>query len=118
MSICGIHCGTQEASSECNFGAYLEDALRDHLVCEISNENIQRGLLVALLMAVKHAIVMESAQSIEGRPPANGGEDRYTSKSACPLGTPSVIVVETRLMKQATSISKLYLPSLWEAGPH
>jgi len=51
----------------CEFGAYLNDALRDHLVCELSNANIQKRLLsedcLTLARALKIAQGMEAAES-------------------------------------------------------
>ena len=49
----------------CNFGGYLNDALRDQLVCGMRNENIQKRLLstaeLTLEKAVNIAVGMETA---------------------------------------------------------
>ena len=76
-------------AARCNFGAYLEDALRDRLVCGVSNENIQRGLLAEadldLAKAVKRAVAMEAAQSFAGLEgsSADGREDGCAPKDPC-----------------------------------
>ena len=54
-------------AAKCAFGAYLDEALRDRLVCGLQNEQIQRGLLseadLDLEKAVKRATAMDVAQS-------------------------------------------------------
>ena len=35
----------RQLSEHCEFGAYLDDMLRDRLVCGINNDSIQRRLL-------------------------------------------------------------------------
>jgi hypothetical protein len=53
-------------SAHCDFESYLEQALRDRLVCGIRNENIQRRLLaeadLSLMRAVELAQGMEVAE--------------------------------------------------------
>ncbi|KAJ8030066.1 hypothetical protein HOLleu_29642 [Holothuria leucospilota] len=53
-------------SSSCNFGSFLNDALRDRFVCGVFDTNIQKRLLseddsLTLEKAVKVALSMESA---------------------------------------------------------
>ena len=53
-------------STHCSFRDYLEQTLRDHLVCGISSENIQKRLLaeaeLTLKRAVEIAVGMEAAE--------------------------------------------------------
>ena len=53
-------------STHCSFGDYLEQALRDRLVCGIRSENIQKRLLaeaeLTLKRAVEIAVGMEAAE--------------------------------------------------------
>ena len=54
-------------SEHCDFGAYLDQALRDRLVCGLRNESIQRRLLaesdLSLTRALELAQGMEAAES-------------------------------------------------------
>ena len=50
-------------SAHCDFESYLEQALRDRLVCGIRNENIQRRLLAEADLSLARAL--ELAQSME-----------------------------------------------------
>ena len=50
-------------ASKCEFKAYLEEALRDRLVCGLLSETIQRALLAEADFTLQRAI--EVAQSME-----------------------------------------------------
>ncbi len=54
-------------SAHCEFGAFLDDALRDRFVCGLCSETTQKKLLVeanlTFARAVEHAQSMESAAS-------------------------------------------------------
>lgn len=66
-------------TEHCNFGDYLNDALRDQLVCGIRSENIQKRLLstpeLTLTKAVNIAVGMETAakdaEEFQSRLPAS-----------------------------------------------
>ena len=53
-------------AGRCNFGGYLDEALRDRFVCGLKNDHIQKGLLAEadlnLGKAIKRATAMEAAQ--------------------------------------------------------
>ena len=53
-------------STHCSFGDYLEQALRDRIVCGIRSENIQKRLLaeaeLTLKRVVEIAVGMEAAE--------------------------------------------------------
>ena len=57
----------RKLATHCEFGAYLNDALRDRLLCGLSNSNIQKRLLsedrLTLNRALKMAQGMEAAES-------------------------------------------------------
>ena len=57
----------QRLTAKCAFGAYLDEALRDRLVCDLQNEQIQRGLLAEadlnLEKAIKRVTTMDVVQS-------------------------------------------------------
>ena len=50
-------------ASKCDFRAYLEEALRNRLVCDLLSEPIQRALLSEVDLALKHAVKV--AQGME-----------------------------------------------------
>ena len=50
-------------ATTCEFGAFLDDALRDKLVCGLQKENIQRRLLAEADLELKKAL--ELAQGME-----------------------------------------------------
>ena len=54
-------------STHCSFGDYLEQALRNHLVCGMHSKNIQKRLLaeaeLTLKRAVEIAVGMEAAEN-------------------------------------------------------
>ena len=50
-------------STHCEFGAYLNDALRDHLVCGLSNGNYSKRLLAEKELTFQRAC--EVAQAME-----------------------------------------------------
>ena len=43
-------------ASTCDFGAFLGEALRDHLVCGLANESIQKCLLTVANLTLKKAL--------------------------------------------------------------
>ncbi|GBO04466.1 hypothetical protein AVEN_59363-1 [Araneus ventricosus] len=55
----------KELASKCNFGAFLNDALRDKLVCGLQSEQFQNKLLrekdIDLAKASEMALAMETA---------------------------------------------------------
>lgn len=53
----------KKLSEHCDFGAYLLDALRDRLVCGLSNENVQRKLLTEEMLTFQRAV--DTAMSME-----------------------------------------------------
>jgi hypothetical protein len=60
-------------STHCDFGAYLNGALRDWLVCGLHQESIQKRLLAVKDLTVKDA--METAQGMEA------ADDESTSQN-------------------------------------
>ena len=50
-------------ASTCDFGAFLEEALRDRLVCGLANESIQKRLLTEAKLTLKTAL--EISQGME-----------------------------------------------------
>jgi len=75
-------------ATNCAFGAYLEEALRDRLVCGLRNESVQKRLLaeadLTLARAVQIAQGMEAAhknaQSFKGRDLPVGRVERQQQK--------------------------------------
>ena len=75
-------------ATNCAFGAYLEEALRDRLVCGLRNESVQKRLLaeadLTLARAVQIAQGMEAAhknaQSFKGRDLPVGRVERHPQK--------------------------------------
>lgn len=53
----------RQLSEHCEFGAVLEDMLRDRLVCGINDDGIQRRLLGEVTLTFKRAL--EVAQAME-----------------------------------------------------
>ena len=57
--------GLRKLSENCDFGAFLNDAIRDRLVCGLSSQSIQKKLLseadLTLVKAVEIAVSMELA---------------------------------------------------------
>ncbi|KAL2077680.1 hypothetical protein ACEWY4_027184 [Coilia grayii] len=53
----------KKLSEHCDFGAHLQDALRDRLVCGLNNENIQRKLLTEETLTFQRAV--DTALSME-----------------------------------------------------
>jgi len=66
-------------ATHCDFGAYLNDALRDCLVSGLSNANIQKRLLsedrLTLVKALKVAQGMEAAESNAKKLQSEGSEE-------------------------------------------
>lgn len=66
-SIADLVADLQRLASKCDFGDYLDEALRDRFVCGVHNEAIQRRLLteskLTFTNAVEIAKSMEAAQS-------------------------------------------------------
>lgn len=62
-SITEYDAALRKLATHCNFGAYLEDALRDRFVCGLQCEAMQRRLLSEVDLTLKKA--MELAQGME-----------------------------------------------------
>ena len=71
--------GLRRLSEHCQFGTGLEDMLRHRLVCGISDDRIQRRLLVerelsfkqAVEIALAHKIVLKNLIDLGGKTTAN-----------------------------------------------
>lgn len=57
----------QKLSEKCEFGTNLQDSLRDRLVCGLTNEHIQRKLLVEADLTFKRAKEIALAAEIASR---------------------------------------------------
>ena len=53
----------RKLSTNCDFGDYLQEALRDHFVCRLRIETTQKQLLTEAELTFQHAV--EIAQAIE-----------------------------------------------------
>ena len=62
-SIANYLASLRRLASRCDFGAFLSDALRDRLVCGMSNENIQKVLLTKAKLTLEKAV--EISQGME-----------------------------------------------------
>ena len=62
-SIANYLANLRRLASRCKFGAFLEEALRDRLVCGMQSENIQKVLLTKANLTLEKAL--EIAQGME-----------------------------------------------------
>ena len=80
-------------STHCEFGDYLDPALRDRLVCGLHNESVQRRLLAEADLTLKRArdIAQEmeaaerNAKSLKGTPDATRSATNAKRKATSPL---------------------------------
>ena len=99
----------RKLSEKCEFGDYLEQALRDRLVCGLVNERVQQRLLSESELSLKKAFEiaqgMETAQkeTYEMRSSTSDG-DRQVNPSF--LGDPALAVEKgaTTLINVSTKI--------------
>ena len=54
-------------STHCKFGDYLDEALRDHLVCGLRSEATQKQLLAEVGLTLAKAMVMAQGQEAAER---------------------------------------------------
>ena len=54
-------------ASTCNFGAFLEEALRDRLVCGLANESIQKRLLTEANLTLKKALELSLGMELAAK---------------------------------------------------
>ena len=71
-------------AASCSFGTFLEEALRDRLVCVVLNEAIQRKLLTEADLTLSKAF--EIAQGIEAAAGFCEGKKNSCEPLACPIG--------------------------------
>ena len=57
----------RKLAESCNFGAYLDDMLRDPLVCGVADERIQRHLLLESTLTLEKAYTNAVAQEMASR---------------------------------------------------
>ena len=71
-------------ATTCEFGAFLDDALRDKFVCGLQKENIQRRLLAEADLELKKALElaqgMEAAEKGSKEIQANPSADSQVNK--------------------------------------
>ena len=80
----------RKLSERCNFGEYLEQALRDHLVCGLVNEKVQQRLLSESDLLLKKAF--EIAQGMEA-----AQKETYEIRSSTSEGDRQVNIISRRL---------------------
>jgi len=112
-------------STDCQFGAYLEEALRDRLVCGICSEAIQRRLLTQSELtfdeALKIAQGMEAAdlnvQQVKGaNPTVQFVSSRMTPSQAVPNLEPPVISVDGAVTTRQNANSRMSSVTHVESG--
>ena len=54
-------------ASTCDFGAFLEEALRDRLVCGLANESIQKRLLTEANLTLKKALELSLGMELAAK---------------------------------------------------
>ena len=67
MSIADFVSEPRELAESCNFGAYLDDMLRDRFVCGVANQRIQRRLLLGSTQTLEKAKTIAVAQEMASR---------------------------------------------------